>query len=53
MSGHEAISCETVRWRLAEDDLNPWRRDMWYMPQIDGTYVARMEDVLDVYAEQG
>src|SRR3954452_11851400 len=28
-----------------------WRKDMWCIPQIDGTYVARMEDVLDLYAE--
>jgi len=40
-----------VRRRLAEDDLKPWRRDMWCIPQIDGEYVARMEDVLDLYAE--
>jgi hypothetical protein len=24
---------------------------MWCLPQIDGAYVARMEDVLDLYAE--
>ena len=24
---------------------------MWCIPQVDGTYVARMEDVLDLYAE--
>jgi hypothetical protein len=41
-----------VRRRLAEDDLKPWRRDMWCIPQVDGTYVARMEDVLDLYAEE-
>ncbi len=29
----------------------PWRKEMWCIPQIDGTYVARMEDVLDLYAE--
>ncbi len=40
-----------MRRRLAEDDLKPWRRDMWCIPQIDGEYVARMEDVLDLYAE--
>src|SRR5208337_3986880 len=28
-----------------------WRRDMWCIPQVDGEYVARMEDVLDLYAE--
>jgi hypothetical protein len=24
---------------------------MWCIPEVDGTYVARMEDVLDLYAE--
>ena len=51
LTEHEAVSRETVRRRLAEDDLKPWRRDMWCIPQIDGAYVARMEDVLDLYAE--
>ena len=46
-----SLSRETVRRRLAEDDLKPWRRDMWCIPQVDGAYVARMEDVLDLYAE--
>src|ERR1700693_2735986 len=49
---HEELSRETVRRRLAEDDLKPWRRDMWCIPQVDGSYVARMEDVLDLYAEE-
>ena len=51
LTEHEGLSRETVRRRLAEDDLKPWRRDMWCIPQVDGTYVARMEDVLDLYAE--
>jgi hypothetical protein len=52
LTAHEAVSRELVRRRLAEDDLKPRRRDMWCIPQVDGTYVARMEDVLDLYAEQ-
>jgi len=40
-----------VRRRLTENDLKPWRRDMWCIAEVDGTYVARMEDVLDLYAE--
>ena len=48
---HASISRETVRRRLAENDLKPWRKDMWCIPQVDGEYVARMEDVLDLYAE--
>lgn len=52
LTGHEGLSRETVRRRLAEDDLKPWRRDMWCIPRVDGEYVARMEDVLDLYAEK-
>jgi len=51
LTEHEGLSRETVRRRLAEDDLKPWRRDMWCIAQVDGCYVARMEDVLDLYAE--
>jgi DDE superfamily endonuclease len=51
LTEHEGLSRETVRRRLAEDDLKPWLRKMWCIPQVDGTYVARMEDVLDLYAE--
>ena len=52
LTEHEELSRETVRRRLAENHLKPWRKDMWCIPQIDGTYVARMEDVLDLYAER-
>src|SRR5258708_35127944 len=52
LTEHEGLSYETVRRRLAEDDLKPRRRDMWCIPHVDGTYVARMEDVLDLYAEE-
>jgi transposase len=52
LTEHETLSRETVRRRLAEDDLKPWQRDMWCIPHVDGTYVARMEDVLDLYAEE-
>jgi hypothetical protein len=45
------VSRETVRRRLAENHLKPWRKDMWCIPQIDAEYVARMEDVLDLYGE--
>jgi transposase len=52
LTEHGSISRETVRRRLAENDLKPWRKDMWCIPQVDGEYVARMEDVLDLYAER-
>jgi transposase len=51
LTPHESVSRETVRRRLAENDLKPWRKDMWCIPQVDADYVARMEDVLDLYAE--
>ena len=51
LTKHEELSRETVRRRLEENELKPWRRDMWCIPEVDGTYVARMEDVLDLYAE--
>ena len=52
LTEHASVSRETVRRRLAENGLKPWRKDMWCIPQVDGEYVARMEDVLDLYAEE-
>jgi len=51
LTEHVELSRETVRRRLAANDLKPWRHDMWCIPEVNGTYVARMEDVLDLYAE--
>jgi transposase len=51
LTEHESLSRETVRRRLAENEIKPWREKMWCVPKIDGEYVARMEDVLDLYAE--
>ena len=51
LTEHKSLSHETVRRRLADNDLKPWRKDMWCIPKVDGEYVARMEDVLDLYAE--
>ena len=52
LTNHEELSRETVRRRLAENHLKPWRKDMWCIPKVDAEYVARMEDVLDLYAEE-
>lgn len=51
LTDHDALSSETVRRRLVENELKPWRKDMWCIPAVDGEYVARMEDVLDLSAE--
>ncbi len=48
---HKKISDETVRRRLGEMQLKPWQKKMWCIPKIDAEFVARMEDVLALYAE--
>lgn len=48
---HQSISRETVRRRLDDNDLKPWQKKMWCIARIDGDYIARMEDLLDLYAE--
>ncbi len=53
LTDHDQLSRETVRRRLAENDLKPWRKDMWCIPKVDAEFVARMEDVLDLYGEAG
>lgn len=52
LTDHEDISRETIRRRLVENDLKPWRKEMWCVPEVDAEYVARMEDVLDLYNEE-
>jgi hypothetical protein len=52
LTDHDSLSRETVRRRLAANHLKPWQRDVWCIPKVDAEYVARMEDVLDLYAEQ-
>ena len=52
LTDHDGLSREAVRRRLAENHLKPWLKDMWCIPKVDAEYVARMEDVLDLYAEQ-
>jgi transposase len=52
LTEHDDVSRETIRRRLTDNELKPWRKDMWCVPKVDGEYVARMEDVLDLYAEE-
>ena len=46
----ESVSLSTICRRLKDSDLKPWRQKMWCIPKIDAEYVARMEDILDLYA---
>lgn len=47
----DKVSPATIGRRLKESDLKPWREKMWCIPKVDAHYVARMEDILDLYAE--
>ena len=51
LTSHATLSGDTVGRRLSEMELKPWLQKMWCVPTIDGEYVARMEDVLDLYDE--
>jgi transposase len=49
LTDHDSLSDETVRRRLAENELKPWQRRMWCIPKVNAEYVARMENILDLY----
>jgi transposase len=51
LTSHQTLSGDTVGRRLSEMDLKPWLQKMWCVPKVDGEYVARMEDILALYAE--
>jgi transposase len=51
LTGHDTLSRATVGRRLGENDLKPWQQKMWCVPKVNSEYVARMEDVLDLYAQ--
>jgi transposase len=51
LTQHETLSTETIRRRLAEKELKPWQKKMWCIPKVNAEFVARMENVLDLYAE--
>jgi transposase len=51
LTAHETLSGDTVGRRLAEMKLKPWQEKMWCIPHVNAEYVARMEDVLDLYAD--
>ena len=52
LTAHESLSGETIRRRMSEIALKPWQEKMWCIPEINGEYVARMEDVLELYAQE-
>lgn len=51
LTAHQSLSRATVGRRLADNELKPWQQKMWCVPKVDSEYAARMEDVLDLYAQ--
>jgi len=51
LTKHGSLSSETVRRRLAENELKPWLKKMWCISAVNPELIARMEDVLDLYGE--
>lgn len=51
LTSHKTLSRDTVGRRLDEMAIKPWQEKMWCVPAINAEYVARMEDVLELYAE--
>lgn len=49
LTDHDRVSRDTIRRRLAENELKPWQKRMWCVPRVDAEFVARMEDVLELY----
>ena len=35
-----------------KNELKPWKKKEWRIPAVSGEFVARMEDVLDLYSEE-
>ena len=47
----DEVSSETIRRRLKEKELKPWQEDMWCIPKFNARFIAKMEHILDLYAQ--
>ena len=43
------ISPQTVGRVLQENELKPWQKKEWCIPEAGAEFVCKMEDILDVY----
>lgn len=48
----DSVSHETIRRRMAEKKIKPWLKKMWCIRKVDAEFIARMEDILDLYAAE-
>ncbi|MBL8168505.1 MAG: IS630 family transposase [Acidobacteria bacterium] len=46
-----SLSHEAVRQLSKKNKLKPWQKKQWCIPEVSSEFVARMEDVLDLYHE--
>lgn len=37
---------------LSKSELKPWQKKMWCIPKVDAEFVARMEDIIDLYTQE-
>ena len=44
----DSISYETIR-RTQKNEIKPWQKEMWCIPEASAEYVVYIEDVLDQY----
>ena len=42
---------QTVQPDAQKNELKPWQKKEWCIPKVSGEFVARMEDVLDLYQQ--
>lgn len=50
--GHiDSLSNTTIYRKLAANEIKPWRLKSWCIGKPSAKFVAKMEDVLDVYAQ--
>ena len=46
----DSISSQTILRLLEEKEIKPWQKKMWCIPKLDAQFVAKMEQILDLYA---
>lgn len=45
----ESISPQTILNTLNKNELKPWQKKEWCIPEASAEFVCKMEDILDVY----
>ncbi|MCC5665738.1 IS630 family transposase [Nostoc sp. CHAB 5784] len=46
----DSLSKSTVGRILKKNELKPWLKEQWCIPQVNSEFVCRIEDVLDLYS---